>query len=316
MARPTTYRQLLEIRDGLPRDRPFTASESDALGVPNRLRRLLLGAGLLRRAVPGVFHAPELKDSLDLRLQMLRLVVPADCVVTDRTAAWLWGAQMVLAPGDHLQVPRISVFAPPGRRLRNGLSASGERQLADVDVAEVSGLQVTTPLRSACDLARLLHRDQAIGTMDALARLGTFSVDRLVLELDRFKGYRGVIQARMLAPLVDARAESPMESVTRLRWHDAGLPWPECQVEVAGPDGPYFVDVGRREERFGVEYFGEEFHGETEAEHDADRLDWLRGRRQWHIVVAGRADVIGPRQSLDLVLRLEWHAHGRPVRHV
>ncbi len=89
------------------------------------------------------------------------MVVPEDCVVTDRTAAWLWGAGSALAPNDHLKVPKASVFAPPGRRLRNNLTASGERMLTDRDVVELGGLLVTTSLRTACDLARLLHRDQA-----------------------------------------------------------------------------------------------------------------------------------------------------------
>jgi hypothetical protein len=40
----------------------------------------------------GVYAMPDLVDDLELRLAMLRLVVPSECVVTDRTAAWLWGA--------------------------------------------------------------------------------------------------------------------------------------------------------------------------------------------------------------------------------
>ncbi len=83
----------------------------------------------------GVFHFASIVDDLELRLAILRLVVPPDCVVTDRTAGWLWGANMILAPNDHLQVPPVHVFSPPGYRLRNGLVSSGERMLSAADVA-------------------------------------------------------------------------------------------------------------------------------------------------------------------------------------
>jgi hypothetical protein len=300
---------LLELLDLLPAGRPFLTAESDARGVGNDHRRMLVRWGLLRRPVRGVFHRADLTDDLTLRLAVLGLVVPSDCVVTDRTAAWLWGAPMVLAPGDHRQVPRVSVFAPPGRRLRNLVAASGERILSRDDVVRLDGVQVTSQLRTACDLARLLHRDQALAAVDMLARVGAFGVDDLVAELDRFKGYRGVVQARMLAPLLDARSESPMESIARLRWHDAGLPWPDCQVEVEGPHGSYFVDVGRAKERFGVEYFGKEFHSDDDEVDDQRRLTWLREQQGWTIIVARRDDVVGPRQHLDISLRRAWEAH-------
>ena len=54
----------------------------------------------------------QLEDTLALRVDVLKLVVPPDCVVTDRTAGWLWGALMILAPNDHLQTPRVSVLLP------------------------------------------------------------------------------------------------------------------------------------------------------------------------------------------------------------
>ena len=51
----------------------------------------------------------------------------------------------------------------------------------------------------------------------------------------RYKGYRGVIQLRTLVLVVDPRAQSPGESILRLRWLDTGLPRPECQVADGTP---------------------------------------------------------------------------------
>ena len=99
----------------------------------------------------------------------------------------------------------------------------------------LEGLRVTTPLRTACDLGRLLHRDQALAALDSLAALDAFTLAELSLATLRFPRYRGVRQLRVLVPLVDARAQSPGESILRLRWLDAGLPRPECQVAVPAP---------------------------------------------------------------------------------
>lgn len=284
----------------VPLDRPFTTAMATAAGISRRQLDLWVAQGALSRPIKGVFHAADLPDSLGLRIEVLRLIVPESCVVTDRTAGWLWGANMILAPNDHLVVPKARVFSPPGLRLRNGLVSSGERTLASTDVALVEGLRVTTPLRTACDLGRLLHRDQAFAAMDSLAGLRCFSVDELVDATRRFAGYRGVIQLRALAPFVDPGSQSPGESILRLRWLDLGFPPPKCQVEVPAPcGGSYWIDIGLEEQRFGAEYDGEDFHTEDDAEQDQGRRDWMRRAEGWRLVVARKADIHGPHQRID-----------------
>jgi hypothetical protein len=304
MMLPTLPDRLVELFLKLPRDRPFTTAAARSVGARWTDLRRLVAEGLLRHPVKGVYCSTQLPDDLDHRIDVLRLVVPEDCVVTDRTAGWLWGAPMILAPGDHLETPKVSVFAPPGRRLRNGLTDSGERSFAPGDVMTIKGLRVTTPLRTACDLGRLLHRDQALAAMDALAALRVFTVEELCVEVLRFKHYRGVTQLRALAPLVDPRAGSPGESVLRLRWYDVGLPRPECQVEIPAPNGGiYLLDIGLPDRRFAAEYDGEEFHGEDQREHDESRRDWAREHERWTIVVARRHNVYGREQDIERLLR-------------
>lgn len=301
---PNLSDRLIELYLKLPHDRPFTTATARDLGAAWPDLRRLVAEGLLRHPVQGVYSSAGLQDDLAHRIDVLGLVVPEDCVVTDRTAGWLWSAPMILAPGDHQETPKVSVFAPPGRRLRNELTDSGERSLATRDVMEVRGLRVTTPLRTACDLGRLLHRDQALAAMDALASLRVFAVEQLLLEVARFKHYRGVVQLRVLTPLVDPRAGSPGESILRLRWYDVGLPRPECQVEIPAPHGGfYLLDIGLRERRLGAEYDGEEFHGEDHRDHDEARREWARTHERWTIVVARRDNVFGRHQDVERRLR-------------
>ena len=293
---------VLEVLRSMPF--PFTTATALEAGASFARLRAWVGAGLLEHPVRGVYHSPLLRDDLELRLAVLRLVVPEDCVVTDRTAGWLWGADMILAPGDHLVVPRVSVFGTPGNRLRNGLVESGERSLSDEDVVSMSGLRVTSPLRTACDLGRLLHRDQAFAAMDSMATLGKFTVQDLVRSVPRFRGYRGVVQLRSLSPLIDPKSQSPGESVLRLRWIDVGLPRPECQIPVSSPyGGTWWLDLGDRGCRLAAEYDGEEFHGEDQQAHDRRRRGWLRRTQGWTIVVARRDNVYGRHQDIDTLLR-------------
>jgi hypothetical protein len=290
----------------LPVDRPFTATEAAEARLRPQDLRAAVALGFLWHPVRSVYVVRSTPDDLSLRVAVLSLVVPADCVVTDQTAAWLWGADQALAPNAHVEVPSISVFAPPGRRLRNGLVDSGERRLTRGDVSELGGLLVTTPLRTACDIGRLIHRDQALAGMDALAALGAFTLGELNTELNRFKGYRGIIQARALAPLVDPKSGSHSESVMRLRWVDAGLPKPECQIEVLAPEGGFFLlDMGLREHLFAGEYDGAEFHGDEQEGHDEERRDWIRAHG-WTIIVVRKHNIYGRQQDIHEILRREF----------
>lgn len=291
-------------RTGLNLDAPFSARTARAHGLSNGRLGRLVDSGLLVRPVRGVYHAAHLADSLELRVACLREVVPRDAVVTDRTAGWLHGADMVLAPGDHLVIPEVQMFQAPGHRLRNAITNSGERGLLPRDVIDLGGLRVTTPLRTACDLGRLLQRDAAFAALDAMLRLGAFNADRLLGEVERFRGYRGVRQLRAFAPLADPGSESFGESALRLRWYDAGgLPRPETQVVVVNEGGFLArLDLGVRELRYGAEYDGADFHGPDRREHDRRRRERLI-EAGWMIDVFRREDVFGRSQRADLILR-------------
>jgi len=300
---------LLDERFPLPLDAPFTLAMARECRIhPAELKRLV-DLGLVRRLVAGVYVVGQVADSLALRVAALRLVVPPGAVVTDRTAGWLHGAPMILAPGDHLVVPRVSVFhRARGCRLRADLVASGQRMMPDEHVMDVGGVLVTTPLRTACDLGRLLRREPAMAALDAMLRLGAFDKEALVEAAGGYRGYRWVRQLRALAPLADARAQSPEESILRLRWLDCrDLPAPEPQRPVQAPrwvpGGLYWVDVGVDELKFGVEFDGEEFHGADQEDHDETRREWITEHERWVLRVVRRDDLHGTRPGIEQILR-------------
>lgn len=247
----------------LPLDRPFTTAEALAEGVRYHHLRQLVDLGFLRRPLHGVYQSAALGDSTALRCAALRLVVPEDAVVCDRHAGWLHGAEMILAPGEHLDLRPISIFRPAGSgRLKRALADSGERNLLPRDIIEIDGVRATTPLRTTCDLGRVRFTDQAIAGMDMMLRHGGVRRPEVLAEVERFKGMRWVTTLRAIAPLIDARSESPPESVVRLRWIETGLPRPTPQHEVYDDVGGFLgrLDLGEPELRVAAEYDGAEWH--------------------------------------------------------
>lgn len=294
---------------------PFLRREALASGATDRELQRLCREGHLRRLLRGVYVGGTRPDSLSLRAEALRLVVPRDGFVADRTAAWLHGADAALAPNDHLDVPPVSIFRHPGTgRLRNGLTSSGERWVTPRDLTVVGDMPVTTPLRTALDLGRLQRRDLALAGMDALVGLGDATTTCILAEIPRFAGMRGVVQLRTLAPLVDGGAQSQGESALRLRWWDAGLPRPALQVPVRRPDGRYFyLDLGLRSHRFAAEYDGQAWHSSPDQRRRDDaRRAWLRGAG-WTVVVLGRADVYDRQTAIDSLAEA-WRQHRREHR--
>lgn len=312
-------RRFLDSSFPLPLDLPFTTAMAATHGVSRQRLRLLAKRGYLRRVIKGVYVASQVPDSTRMRCLALALIVPEDCVVVDRHAGWLAGAEMVLAPNEHIDVRPISVFRPSGMgRLRNELTDSGERNLSDEDVMEVHGVRVTKPLRTACDLGRVRWSDRAISGLDAMLRLGVFSQAELISEVERFRGMRWVTTLRALAPLADGRSQSPGESVLRLRWIESRLPSPEPQLEVWREGRLLAVlDIATGVIRYAAEYDGEEWHGAEEQQvHDAERRDAVRDEG-WVVDAFVCDDLFGPRARPDLRLKLGAHEaarlHGVPL---
>lgn len=285
-------------------DGPFTYADARAAGVSRQALGQLCQLGLLRRPVKGVYVVSQLGDSVELRARALRLVVPEDAVVCDRHAGWLHEAEMVLAPGEHLELSPISVFRPSGMgRVRTDLADSGERNLRPEDVVDLHGLRVTSPLRTAWDLGRQRSRDRALSGLDAMLRLAVFDISELVSGVPRFAGMRWVTVLRELAPLADGRSESPGESVLRLRWIDLGLPTPRPQTPVVLPSGRVvYLDLGNEQVRFAAEFNGVEWHtSDDQRAHDAKRLAEVENE-DWVVKPVVSANLWGPKQDIDRIL--------------
>jgi hypothetical protein len=289
----------------VPIDRPFTREEALASGVsPARLARMV-DQGLIVSPLRGALHAAGLPDGLALRAACAKLVVPGDAVITDRTAGWLHGAPMVLAPGDHLRIPDLDLFRPPGNRVRRGSVRSGERTLRQDEIVVIHGLRVTTKLRTTCDLGMQLPRRQAFAAICAMMKVADFTNGDISHQADtRFKGYRWVSQLRALARLATPCFDSPGECSLALSWIDEGtLPPFVPQYEVRGPHGPCYLDLAVPDLLYAAEYDGAAWHGPDQEVHDHERREYLRVEHGWMIDVFRDEHVSGPTPSAGELLR-------------
>ena len=283
---------------------PFTAQDAVDAGVPRRWLGELTRAGLLRNPIKGVYLSTQRPDDTASRLACLALVTPEDAVVVDRHAGWAQGANMLLLPNEHLNALPVAMFLPHGRgRLRNKLADSGERTFLDRDITVVAGVRMTTPLRTALDLGRQRWPEPALTALDALHRLGAFTVEELVSEVDRFRRMRWVTTLRTVAPHTDGRSQSGGETVVRWRWKNLPVPPPQPQVEVRSDGRTAFVDVGNEGLRFGVEFQGVEWHtGKEREDKDEHRFAWLRDDAGWIVEPVWTADVYGRNARVEDVI--------------
>lgn len=273
-------------------DRPFTAAMALDAGISRGTLQRLKASGQVRSPLCRVYVAASVPDSLDLRARAAALVLPPHVVVADRGAAWLHGVD-ILDFAELDLVPDLDAVSTNGhgRTRRQGIFG-GKRDLEDGEVMTLpSGVLVTTPVRTACDIACLLGRLRAIATLDEFRRKHQLSLQDLDVMSRRFRGRRGVIQLRELIPLSTDRAESQPESWTRLLIRDQGLPVPEPQVELLVPGwGAVRMENAYRHLRIAVEYDGVDNHTtDSDRERDDGRRCALHAD-DWEILVLRRGD--------------------------
>ena len=115
-------------------------------------------------------------------------------------------------------------------------------QLDPTSTTTVDGVPVTVLSRTVCDVARTTPFRAGVVTADAALRAG-LSAEELHAEAQRCSRWPGARAARRVAAFGDGRAETPLESITRVAYAEQGLPAPETQVEVYAPDGSFVALV-------------------------------------------------------------------------
>jgi hypothetical protein len=172
------------------------------------------------------------------------------------------------------------------RRPTPGVQAWDDRIEAD-EIADVDGMRVTTPARTALDLARRYDIDIAVSAIDALAQAVELKPADIELLVDRYTGGRGLRAARAALDLVDGGAQSPKETWLRLLLMRAGFPRPQTQIAVRNEWGwaEAYLDMGWEDIKVAAEYDGDQ-HRSSRYQYvkDIRRLEKVERRYGWIVV--------------------------------
>jgi hypothetical protein len=114
--------------------------------------------------------------------------------------------------------------------------------LAASEIILIDGMPVTSLARTVLDLARTLPMTQAVAAGDHGLTLG-LRRHELDAGLASMKRWPGIRAAWRVIEFLDVRSESVGESVSRVRLMEEGLPEPEPQHEIFGPDGRLIARV-------------------------------------------------------------------------
>jgi very-short-patch-repair endonuclease len=103
--------------------------------------------------------------------------------------------------------------------------------LLATDLTSVGGMPVTTLPRTAVDIARTEPVRAGVVFADAVLRR-LVPQEELLAVAQAHRSWPGGPRAVRVAAFADGRAETPLESLTRLAYRQERLPTPESQVEV------------------------------------------------------------------------------------
>lgn len=252
---------------------------------------------------PGVYVPKSAAASLRARTVGAWLWSGREGVVAGRAAAAIHGAQWVSSDTP------IEVIAKRDRS-PTGIVARNERIDPD-EVMTVGGLLVTTPARTAADLARHLPRDLAVRHLDALAVATNVPADHALALLERHPRARGRRRAPVALGLMDSGGQSPKETWLRLLYLDAGFPRPRTQITVSDGFTRAVLDMGWDDVLVAADYDGyQHLTDRRRYVHDIGRNEMV-ARQGWfdlHVVAEhSRAYVL--RRTADAFAQ-----RGRPLR--
>jgi hypothetical protein len=168
---------------------------------------------------------------------------------------------------------------PGSTHLTMGTSAGGRSKgevvkhsihLDERDVVAVGGLRVTSVARTIVDMAAVASFADAVIMADGALRLDRFGREKPLTtarELaDAWAGrlpFRGHVRARAVIAFADGRADTPIESLSRVTMRQIGCPAPRLQTAFFDADG--FIG--------GADFEWPEFDVIGEADGDRKYLD-------------------------------------------
>jgi len=287
-------------------DEPFRGSEAVRLG---RVSADALRGPRFRRLFPDVYYRADGALDLANRSKAAFLLIAGHGALAGYSAAELLGARCAPRDAD-------AEIVVPGRdfRERCGLRVHRDR-LADDEVVEIGHALLTSPLRTAYDLARWLPLTEAVAAVDALARCREFDPKQVLDIYDRYAKARWRRRVPRVVALSDPGAESAMETRCRLALVLNRLPAPISQYRVFDADDLLVarLDLAYPHAMLGIEYDGAHHRGPAEFANDQRRDNRLK-ELGWTVLRVNADELMGHPARLVRQVRALLSAASRSRR--
>ncbi|SEE90646.1 type IV toxin-antitoxin system AbiEi family antitoxin domain-containing protein [Ruania alba] len=225
-----------------------THHQCDEHGISHDVRTRLVRSGQWRRVTRGVYDPGIIEDPTEWEHRRMRQVWVGILAGGPRAVAvgpcalavhGVWGLPIDVKP--QIALPR-GAFAHPGEEVR--VRSFGQWD----EVQMVDGIPVVPPEHALAQSICEMFRETAVSVLDSALNLDV--VDRSDLRTVRrlLRGRRGAARTHEWWPLVDQRAESPIETRARLIFRDAGMAPDQLQVPIVAMDGTElgYGDMGWR----------------------------------------------------------------------
>lgn len=257
---------------------PFRGSWAVLTG---RITRARLRGPDFRRLEHDVYVGAAAECDVRMRVRTLRLWSQERGVVGGPLAALAYDVECPWDDAELIMSGRCHP-APTNATIRTDRLRPGE-------TAERFGCPVTTPVRTAFDLARRRPLIEAVAAVDALAHTCRFSATHLRRRAAEHSGVRGLVQVQRVLELMDPRAESLPETRLRLGLLDRGVPPGIPQFRVVLATGERVrLDLAWPAAMLALEYDGPEHRTVAGQNRDAFRDGRLRdlGWEIWRVTSA------------------------------
>ncbi len=191
---------------------PFVLGGREGMPEAGRLAH----EGVLRRVVDEVYVPADVQDAPALRAAAVHALVSVALLSAAPVICWE-AAGWVYCGGPAPERVDLAVPAPASRSLVRAPLALHEMRMARADLREVGAtrLRITSPARTAVDLARRLPHERALTMMDELAVDAGLTPPALLARLHAMQRYRDITRARLAAAAWVARRQSERVPVTR-----------------------------------------------------------------------------------------------------
>lgn len=219
---------------------PFVGSEAIAYGA--------VTPGILRtrytRILPNIYVLKGTELDVEVRAHAAWLWCGRTGVIAGRAAAGLY-LRTGAVTADAIEMIALKSKHPPGLIVRN------ERIAVD-EISVRQNLPVTSPARTALDVARYLERDEAVQILDPLTAATGITKDDIRRLADRYPGARGIRNAVRAILEIDSGAASPEETRVRLLLSDAGLRPTHSRIRITDGFEETVVAMGWPDLKVGV----------------------------------------------------------------